>query len=78
MNDKPDVGPDGLWPKDVFRFPLSASAYLEITVGIAYSGVGIGRPKPPVPQEQQRVVSWSMHPVGIDQVGVVQVIQHGT
>jgi hypothetical protein len=77
MNGKPDVGPDGLWPKNVFEFPLDSGAYIEITFGIAFNGVGLGRPIPPVPQGQQRLVSWSAHPVGIDQVGVLQVIEHG-
>lgn len=79
MNDKSGSGSGSESPPrtEVFRFELNGGVIVEITVGIAYNGVGLGRPIPPVPQEQQRLVSWSMHPVGIDQVAVLQVIQHG-
>lgn len=50
---------------------------IDINFDISYNTVSIGRPRPPIPQGQQRVIVWSMHPVGIDQVGTLEIIEHG-
>lgn len=75
MNGKSDVGSNSITLEEILRLELDGGGHLEINFGIAYSGVSIGPPRPPL--GTARLINWSVHPVGINQVGVLQITEHG-